>query len=250
MRLARQGLVFTLFLSLATAGQAAAARKPNPFLVQAKVLYQGLEFEQCLKRLEQATRWKNSSRAEQVEIELYSGLCTFSLGNEPEARRYFSVALELDPKVELPPYSSPRLVTFFDDLAQRETARADEPETPPQPPAPPSAAPASDSPRVVALQPASPPEQPALIQKATAPRPKSLFFPALLSGASVAATGGAVYFGLHARAEEARANSADTFYEDALVSRRQAQQSASITNIAIGVAATAAAGALLSYALQ
>ncbi|ADO75416.1 hypothetical protein [Stigmatella aurantiaca] len=251
MRRAWSCLLLVLLLST----PAMAARKPNPFLVQAKVHYQGLEFEKCLRRLEQAGRWKKSTRAEQVDIELYSGLCAFNLGNEEEARKSFSVALELDPKVELPPYSSPRLVTFFDALAQRTTPPEDaEEETaqaaPPAPATPPPAPPVQDTPRQVELQPAPPPEQPLLTQAPPAPQPKKLLFPVLLSGTSAVAAGGAVYFGLQARSEEEKANDRDTFYEDSLVHRDDARQNAKIANVAVGVAATAAVGALLSYLLQ
>ncbi|SEM45500.1 hypothetical protein SAMN05444354_11725 [Stigmatella aurantiaca] len=242
-----------LLLMLCLSSPALAARKPNPFLVQAKVHYQGLEFEKCLRRLDQATRWKKNTRAEQVDIELYSGLCAFNLGNEEEARKAFSLALEMDPQVELPPYSSPRLVTFFDALSQR-TTPAEEPDeeaAPPAPaPAPPPPAPAQDTPRQVELQPAPPPEQPLLTQAPPAPQPKKLLFPVLLSSTSAVAAGGAVYFGLQARSEEEKANDRDTFYEDSLAHRDDARQNAKFANVAIGVAATAAVGALLSYVLQ
>ncbi|WP_224247841.1 hypothetical protein [Hyalangium gracile] len=250
MRLSRQGLLLVVFLAV----PAFAAQKPNPFLTQAKVHYQGLEFEKCLKRLEQAGRWKNNTRAEQVEIELYSGLCAFSLGNEEDARKSFSMALELDPKVELPPYSSPRLLTFFDALAQRVPGRtAPEEVATPEPPKPaPAPAPAApEAPRKVELQPPAPAPQPVLTQTAPAPEPrKKLLFPLLLSGTSVAAAGGAVYFGTQARSEEKRANDRDTFYEDALASQDQARRDARVANVAIGVAATAAVGAVLAYVLQ
>ncbi|MDC0711023.1 hypothetical protein POL68_21305 [Stigmatella sp. ncwal1] len=250
-----------LLLVLLLSTPAVAARKPNPFLVQAKVHYQGLEYEKCLRRLEQAARWKlKSTRAEQVDIELYSGLCAFNLGNEEEARKSFSVALELDPKVELPPYSSPRLVAFFDALAQRttpaedteeETAQAEPPVATPPPAAPsPTPPPVQDTPRQVELQPAAPPEQPLLTQAPPAPKSKKLLFPVLLSGTSAVAAGGAVYFGLQARSEEEKANDRDTFYEDSLARRDDARQNAKLANVALGVAATAAVGALLSYVLQ
>lgn len=247
-----------LLLVLALAAPAWAAQKPNPFLVQAKVHYQGLEFEKCLKRLDQATRWKNSTRAEQVEIELYSGLCGFSLGNEEEARKSFSMALELDPKVELPPYSSPRLVTFFDSLKQsapvaepNEPVAAAEPAPPAPPPQPASpVVPAPDEPRKVELKPTAPPQQPVLTETAPAPQPKKLVLPVLLSGTSVAAAAGAIYFGTQARSEEKRANDPNTFYEDAQASQQAARRDSHVANAAFAVAATAAVAAVLTYVLQ
>lgn len=242
MRLTWKSLWLVFFLT----SPALAAQKPNPFLAQAKVFYEGLDFEKCLKRLAQASRWKNSTRAEQVDIELYTGLCAFNLGDEAEARRSFSVALELDPKVALPPYTSPRLVAFFEGIAQREPREA----PPPSSPAPAPAPVVQDPPRKVDLAPPPPPEQPVFTQTAPEPKPKKLLLPVILSGTSVAAAGGAVYFGLQARAEEKRANDRDTFYEDALASQKEAQQNARLTNAAIGVAATAAVGAVLAYVLQ
>ncbi|WP_224371361.1 hypothetical protein [Hyalangium versicolor] len=251
MRLSWQGLLLVLFLAV----PAFAAPKPNPFLAQAKVHYQGLEFEKCLKRLEQAGRWKDNTRAEQVDIELYSGLCSFSLGNETDARKAFSLALELDPKVELPAYSSPRLITFFDALAQGVPGRAapvaETPPAQPEPtPAPVAPPPVQEAPRKVELQPPAPGPTPVLTQTAPAPEPKKVLLPLLLSGTSVAAAGGAIYFDSQARSHEKQANDRDTFYEDALASQDKARRDARLANAAIGVATAAAVGAVLAYVLQ
>ncbi|MHB8873798.1 MAG: hypothetical protein ACYC8T_08950, partial [Myxococcaceae bacterium] len=85
-----------------------AQSKPNPYLAQAKVFYQGLEYEKCLQRLEQAGRWKNTTQ-ELVDIEIYSALSKFNLDQSKDSEAHFQLALQLDPKVKLPPFSSPKI---------------------------------------------------------------------------------------------------------------------------------------------
>jgi hypothetical protein len=98
----------------------------NPFLMQAREQYQALDFERCLARLQQAaTQWK-STPAELRDIEVYGGLCTFSLGRTADAKDHFRTALRIDEATELPPYTSPKAVDLF--LAVKLALRA-----PPEP---------------------------------------------------------------------------------------------------------------------
>ena len=85
---------------------------PNPFVTQAKDLYGKMEFEKCLKRINQAQQW-HSTPKELLEIEIYAGLCHFNLGQKPDAEERFKQALRIDSTTDLPPYSSPRAVEFF-----------------------------------------------------------------------------------------------------------------------------------------
>jgi hypothetical protein len=89
------------------------AQSRNPYLSQAKVFYQGLEYEKCVQRLEQATRW-NSSSTEQSEIELLAGICKFQLGKpHEEITDHFRLALQIDPDVRLPAMVSPKIQSLF-----------------------------------------------------------------------------------------------------------------------------------------
>ena len=47
-----------------------AASGPNPFLAEARVHYQALDYSRCLKRLGQAEIWK-STLEEEAEVALY-----------------------------------------------------------------------------------------------------------------------------------------------------------------------------------
>jgi len=93
-------------------GEPATPQGPNPFLAQAKELYQKLEFEKCLQRLGQAPQWR-SSPTELLEIELFAGMCSYNLNQLPQAEERFRLALRISPAAELPPYTSPKLMDFF-----------------------------------------------------------------------------------------------------------------------------------------
>jgi hypothetical protein len=93
-------------------GEPAPPQGPNPFLAQAKELYQKLDFEKCLARLAQAPQWRSSPK-ELLEIELYGGMCAYNLNQLPQAEEHFRLALRIAPTAELPPYTSPKLVDFF-----------------------------------------------------------------------------------------------------------------------------------------
>ena len=85
----------------------------NPFLAEALEHEKNLDFEKCIQRLKQAgTQWKNTPE-ENREIELHSGLCYFNLGDKKAAAEHFRVALRIDEKTDLPPYTSPKVVEFF-----------------------------------------------------------------------------------------------------------------------------------------
>ncbi|MGV3625057.1 MAG: hypothetical protein ACO1OB_29830 [Archangium sp.] len=86
---------------------------PNPFLEEARVLEQNLDFEGCVARLKQAsTQWK-STPEELRDIEVHAGLCTFNLGKTKQAEGHFRMALRLDENTSLPPYTSPKAVELF-----------------------------------------------------------------------------------------------------------------------------------------
>jgi hypothetical protein len=110
----------------------ASSGELNPYLSQAKVFHQGLEYEKCLQRLDQAERWNNAP-AQLAEIELYRGVCKFELSAPvSEVKEHFRLALSLDIKVQPPAMMSDRLAALFgDEVArvrpQREAALADRP---------------------------------------------------------------------------------------------------------------------------
>lgn len=156
---------------------------PNPYLAQARVFYQGLEFERCLQRLNQAVDRESTVR-EQAEIALYAGLCNAQLGNFEEAEPHFSRALELDRTLELPPYTSPKIEALFKEVAAKLPPVDDK------------------APRKLVLTPteSSNPTSPALVLQRQPQR--SYVAPVAFGGAALLAGGAATYFGLQAQRRE------------------------------------------------
>lgn len=216
-----------------------AAGKPNPYLAQARVFYQGAEFKKCLDRLKQAEKWDSTVR-EQAEVSLYQGLCRFYVKKVAEAESDFVRALELDPTLELPAATSPKIVEVW------KRARAVVPA--PEPPAPPPVAVADPEPVVT-----PPPRAPAPTEVAATPTPEAPPRVPVLAitsgGVAVAASIAAVSFGLIANSNDATARSA-TFQSDAITSRSRAETFALVTNVSWGVAAAAAVTALVLLLLQ
>jgi hypothetical protein len=215
------------------------AAGPNPHLGAARTAYQGMEFEKCLRKLEQAGSRPSSPR-EITEIELYSGLCAASVSKWPQAGVHFRRALELEPELKLPPGTSPKIAEFFAPLsaeaAAREAARA--------PPPPPPLAPPKDAPRAVALAPA--PTAPPAVELKPAPVPQLRPLPLVFGGVALLAAGTGSYLGLQARAQQAQAARA-TYASDAFVATGQASRNAQWANVTYAVAATSAVGAAISY---
>src|SRR4051812_8070193 len=122
-------------MTLAALLLALAADSANPYLAQAKVLHQALEFERCLKRLDQAGRWENT-HAQLAEIELYQGLCTYGLGNEAIALEHFEMGLKLDATLELPPALGPKVNALFGRARVKVTPKLEPAPAPAPQPAP------------------------------------------------------------------------------------------------------------------
>ena len=235
---------------------AQAANKPNPYLSQAKVFYQGLEYEKCLARLEQATKW-TSEPAEEVEVQLYSGLCNFNIGNLDEAKRKFDLALKLDPALQLPPYTSPRIADIFELSRARIAARSKPvekvaekaPMIEEKKAEPTQVAVATDAPKQVELTPAPRQDNSELITAAEGP---SLTVPLVFGGTAALAAGAGAFFGLSAKSAEAEANDvtgAGRFESDAFAATNRAQSNAMLANVAFAVAGAAVIGAVISYVL-
>lgn len=217
---------------------ALAAAKPNPYLTQAKVFYQGLEYEKCLTRLDQATKGA-SAPAEEADVQLYFGLCNFNIGNLDEAKRRFDLALALDPNLELPPYTSPRIVATFEDsrakVASRRAAQAPQEKK----------VAAADSPTKRELTPKpDDSNRPELVERgAEGPH---LAAPLALAGTGAIAAGAFAYFGLQAKAAESEANDA-RFESDAFAATDRAHANARLANVAAAVAGAAVIAAVVTY---
>lgn len=217
-----------LVLSLVLSAQ------PNPFLAQAKELYQTLDFEKCVARLGQASTQWQSSKDELRDIEIYSGLCHFNLGHSREASEHFRTALRIDEATDLPPYTSPKAVDLF--LKVKKALQAP-PEPMPDSDLPP------DAPRKTTLEPKVPagPTEPGVFEKHPLPMGFGI-------GAGVALAVG-VGLGVNARNLSIQANEARTDQEFGLKADA-ARANATGANVAYVLAAGAAATAVIAYLLE
>lgn len=201
-----------------------APSQPNPFLAQAKVHFMGLEYDRCLRRLEQATHW-SSTPQETVEIELYGGLCSFYQGREAEAEKHFRVALELDRDAKLPPHTSPRVRELFDSLSRQAQ--------PLPSPTPPADAPKLPT-KIEPVSPAPPARTPPTV-------------PFVLGGVALAFSGVGAAFGVSAKQHEAASDT--RFEQDSRNEGIAARADATRANLAYGAAAAAGVAAVVTYFL-
>jgi hypothetical protein len=193
---------------------------------EAVVFYEESEFEKCLQRVElghaQALKTKDLAR-----LELYAGLCTFGLGSSrsKEAEEHFRIALKLDPTLQLPPLTSPKVKEHFEAVRGA---------LPPRP--------------VLEPAPASPPSPAPVELEATARSGVPRFVPLVLGGVAVAAGGTGGYFGFDARRWEAQANAAE-WDDDFARAARLGQDSAVRANVLYAVAGAFAVAALITFLL-
>jgi hypothetical protein len=201
----------------------------NPYVGQARQLYADLEFEKCVQRLEMAPQWKETTRAELKEIEIYSALCHYQLGNKRDAEDHFNLALQIDPEAQLPPYTSPKIVDLFKSLQKKVKPR-------------------TDKPNKTQLVPGDPPPGDGAL---LVPRPddselRRIAVPIGLGSLAVVACGTGAYFGVRAKELEQRGH--DAYYaSEGVALGGQAQDSATAANVAFGIALAAGAGAAVSY---
>lgn len=81
----------------------------NPYLLAAKRLYAALDYEAALGQLSRAAAMPGASVGDQVEIQIYTGLVKFELGDPETGREAFRQALALDPHAVLPADVSPKI---------------------------------------------------------------------------------------------------------------------------------------------
>jgi tetratricopeptide (TPR) repeat protein len=232
----------------------AAPEKGNVYLVQAKVFYQGMEFEKCLQRLEQADRVSDLTRQVMADIELYGGLCKFNLGKRDDAESHFRRALQLNPDVTLPPATSPRIAEVFEPVAEQiRRARTDADAVAARQPQVASSnveraeAEAQDSPRELTLAPTAKSDARADLVATVPAQGGSKVLPIALGGTSVAAATVATVFAVMANNHAAQANAPATYYADSVALGNDARREMLIGNVLFGVAGTAAVGAVITW---
>ena len=228
------------FVVSAFLAAAPAPAKANPFLAEAKVLSQGLNYEKALERLKRAFSWPGTSASEMAEVHLYRGLSHLQLGREQPGREALRAALLADPNIQLPPMCSPKLATAFNQEAASIRPAKPPPEVAPTPP-PVIAAPPPVETTAAPLAATAPAEPPAAVQKEHVRWPS---YVALAAAVALAGVGGVM--GYQARDSASQADKAEFASEHVRLSD-QAQSRAKVANGLYGAAGGMAALGLVFF---
>jgi hypothetical protein len=229
-----------LLVALITA--TAAAAEPNPYLNQAKSFQEQLDFEKCLRRLEQASRFNGNTKGQLAEIELYSGLCEAGLGHETEASEHFELGLQLNPYLELPPQQGPKITSLFKKAKDKLPPPSKE-----ELKEPPAAPPPQHSEAVV---PAGPPPAPPPATTTIEPaKTTHLGVPLGILAVGAVMLGSGVALGVVSKnmADAAHMQPKTMFEMDVLAQLQQAQTLALVSNVLFAVAGAALIGAVAAY---
>ena len=230
-------------LLTAMAALVLAASGPNPFLAQAKVHYEALDYLQCLRRLEQGASWP-SAPPEAAQLQVYTGLCRFGSDDVEGATLAFQHAATLDPTVTLPPYTSPKVREAF--RAATETQRAQPAAPTPAPILPPRDPPQDLLPRTTAL-----PMQatPSVAREQRNSRRGVGAWTFVLGGVSVGALGAGVGLGFAAQSTAGQARGA-RFESDSHDEGQRARAQALGANVSYGVAVAALVGTVVTWVVR
>jgi hypothetical protein len=242
-------------LLLCAAIPSAASAQGNPYLKGAITLYGDLEYERALEQLKKAASFPGNGIAEDVQINVYSGLTKAELGDMAGAESDFKAALALQGDLKLPVKVAPKIGAVFDkavaDLARQRPARAvaavtpvirtpPKTEPPKVQPVTPSVLPTPDDPPVNSLphvvvtgpRAGTPGADPSKAKRA------SPLASILLLGAGAALGGGGGYFGSES-SKSVEAARAASFQSDAVASLSTAQSKALTANLMYGAAGVA-----------
>lgn len=210
-------------------------------LEAAKKHHEAFEFDKCIKALERAPA-KKLSQLERAEVELYFGLCRFNLGQDQRAEGHFELALRLQPDLELPPMTSPKIEAMWARLARELRSATKAPDKPTEQPA---------------VKPAEPdrltPEQPLSVTSAPPPPPletsRSFVLPIVFAAAAAAACVPGIILGVQANAAvgEARAR---TFQAQIIEANQRAAGLAVGSTISWALAGALAVGAVVSFLVE
>ncbi len=219
-------------LLAATLSSAALGAGGNPYLPQVKLLHDAHRFEQCLERVELAQkRWSNTEE-DQVQLELFTGLCRLGLGHELDAQQHLLKAIRLDPTAHLPAKVGPKVELFYERLRARARAApgaAVEPEAPPQP-----------APEATVEAPAPSLGLGERLSK------QHLVAPLVLGGGALVAAVVGIGFGVQAKSLEGEANRA-LFESDIYRLGNSAKSNATAANVSLAVAGAALVAAVVVW---
>jgi tetratricopeptide (TPR) repeat protein len=217
-------------------------------------LYEELEYEQALDALTQA-RAMAKTDDERTQVAMYEGVVQADLGQRPRSLVAFREALSLKLDAQLPVKVSPKVARDFETVrselknerAVLDRAKAVQPSVVTDRPT----QPVEKSPGLIATPTTTPPETvpvggldtPSLNEERSS---KLRPLPLALLGAGVVAGGVGSYFGLQSKGNIQNARDSDPGDQQSAY-LDQARGQALAANILFGVAATAAAGAVITW---
>lgn len=197
----------------------------------AKKHHDAFEFDKCIKVLERAPGLKLSQR-DRAEVELYFGLCRFNLGQDQRAESHFELALRLQPDLELPAMSSPKIEAMWGRLKKELLGT-------PQKPLPPVTPEKQPEPTAELLPPPPPPPETS----------RSFVLPIVLASAAAVACVPGLLFGLQANTAMGDARTR-TFQAQIIEANQRAANLALGSNISWGLAGALAVGAVVTFILE
>lgn len=183
------GLLLGVALCLLPVGARAASQgDAQTYLLSAKRLYEGLDYEAALTQI-QLARQVPRSREQELSLLLYEGILLSELNRWDEGAASFKTALELDTAARLPVQVPPKVSARFESLREKKKGELAAQVT--QAPARTSPA-EKPSPPIEAAQPASPP--PSIVTVADSPSPEKelhgySLIPAIAGGSLLVAGG-------------------------------------------------------------
>ncbi len=219
----RTALLLIPVLFAAAPALAKPKSKAATALQRAIKLSNDMEDAKALKELQKALA-ASPTEAEQAQIHLYFGIAYFNLLKPEEAKQSFGKALDLDPALELPESTSPKIKDLFAKLKAGRGKKPDEGKTPPPPTSKP------DEGGTITPPPPPPP-----------PPKRSVNWPAwITAGVAVAAGAAGLGLGLAARSSADQAADLTLPWAEAQSHHDSAKGKALGANVCFGIAGAAA----------
>ena len=120
----RRLLGIVLVATLTTVAPARPAHAMESELAEAIAAYEHFKFNKSLRLLKKAAGDFSYPKPQRALVQLYLGLVYATLGNAELSDRSFGEAILLEPAIELPPDTSPKVGARFDSIRSRVRLRS------------------------------------------------------------------------------------------------------------------------------
>lgn len=228
------------------------AASSNPLSI-ARAHYDAFAFDKCVKVLER-TPGSDLPAKDRAQIELYLGLCRFNLGQDVQAERHFVQSLTIQPDLDLPPLTSPKIEAVWGrvrrqlklDVVAQPTPPSDARSTrdPPRD----GGSTAGQTAKSDVTQPRDASADGGVATTPAVPQ-RSFVVPIVFASVGLAASAFGLIFGIQAREQQVAAMEA-RFQMERILAVERAQQNALLANIAWSVAAGCALVALITLVVD